>query len=113
MCRTVWRLSMVIVASTPALAHDHWISRENLSDPVTHSVCCGEGDCEDLGDQGIAVRERGATFVLGDSGEQIEKNRVLWRSPNGHWWRCGYDAREVDGSQHTVTRCLIGPPNPF
>ena len=83
----------------PGLAHDHWISREKLTDPVTSQWCCDEKDTREENDN---VRAVPGGYLIISTGEIIAKERVIWRSPGG-WWR----SRNLsDGS----TRCLIGPP---
>jgi hypothetical protein len=83
-----------------ALAHDHWISRENLSDPVTKQSCCDKDDCQEE----FTVRRADASgYLIMSTGEIWGRDRVIWKSPGG-WWRCKWIATGL-------TRCLIGPPN--
>jgi hypothetical protein len=86
---------------SPAGAHDHWIARERLHDPVTGAWCCNEIDCAPVKDGG--VREVAGGFAIVDTGEVFPRARVIWRSPDGNWWRC----RNIADNS---TRCLIGPP---
>ena len=38
--------NLLLILGTPiAGAHEHWISRERLHDPVTREWCCDERDC--------------------------------------------------------------------
>jgi hypothetical protein len=97
MIGALWLLAFVFGGE--ARAHDSWISREHLTDPVTHAWCCDERDTREETDNIVAVP---GGYLVKSTGEVIPKARVIWRSPGG-WWR----ARNLgDGS----TRCLIGPP---
>lgn len=96
------RLTIVLLVSTPALAHDSWISREKLTDPLTKEFCCNMNDCaEELG----GVDPVAGGYLIRQTGEVVERKRVIWRSPGG-WWRCRY----LSGPKANQTRCLIGPP---
>jgi hypothetical protein len=92
---------MLLFGST-ALGHDHWISRENLRDPVSGQWCCSTDDCEE---EYSVVRHISGGYVVVSTGEVIDRKRVIWRSPGG-WWRCRY----LIGQNAGMTRCLIGPP---
>ena len=83
-----------------ALAHDHWISRQRLTDPLSGEWCCGAQDCEVE-----QVAEASGGYRV-STGEIIPAARVIWKSPDGTWLRCRYMAGERAG----LTRCLIGPP---
>ena len=90
-------INALTVSSVPA--HDHWISRENLRDPVTGLWCCDERDTREENDN---VRAVPGGYLIISTGEVIPNERVIWRSPGG-WWR----SRNLgDGT----TRCLIGQP---
>lgn len=99
---TIVRIALcgVLLWGSAALAHDHWISRENLRDPVTKQTCCNNEDCrEEL----TVVRRIDGDYAIMATGEVISRERVIWKSPGG-WWRCRWMATGL-------TRCLIGPPN--
>ena len=87
---------------TGARAHDSWISRERIYDPVTKEWCCSAMDCQEEVDNVQAVE---GGYRIKSTGEVIERERVTWRSPGG-WWRCRY----LGGPKEGLTRCLIGPP---
>lgn len=105
MTRLVLIIAVILTAglalARPALSHEHWINRENLHDPVSRAWCCDETDC--FPQPAGAVVPAPGGFKIEATGELIARERVIWRSPDGKWWRCG--ALE--------TRCLIGPPNSF
>ncbi len=108
----------------PTLAHDSWISRDELKNPVTQAWCCGRGDC------GIVMPAPQATAagwaIHGDeiidiSGRRVRVDEVVpypeaAPSPDGYFWRChtveskNYDvhghADYVDGER----RCFFAPP---
>lgn len=89
----------LLIATT--WAHDSWISRENLRDPVSLESCCNAMDCQE--ELGIEAVEGG--YLIKSTGEVIHRERIIWRSPGG-WWRCRY----LSGTKSGLTRCLIGPP---
>jgi hypothetical protein len=84
----------------PAQAHDSWINLNGLTDPVTKHWCCNHDDCN-----AEPVREVIGGYQV-QTGEVIPFSRILWKSPDGRWWRC----RFLSGVQAGQTRCLIGPP---
>lgn len=99
---------MLAGCAPPAHAHDSWINRNGLTDPVTKQWCCNEHDCE-----AEPVREvMGGYRVI--TGEVIPASRVLWKSQDGQWWRCRFmSPTAVDKDNKPMigkTRCLIGPP---
>ena len=57
-----------------------------------------------LSSAGIAEQADG--YLVLETGEVIDKARVIWKSPDGAWWRC----RFMSGAKAGSTRCLIGPP---
>lgn len=85
-----------------AMAHDSWISRERITDPVTGEWCCNHQDCREEPGNVEAVD---GGYRIKSTGEVIPRQRVIWRSPGG-WWRCRY----LDPAKNGATRCLIGPP---
>jgi len=100
-------LAMVFLClASIALAHTHgpgsWINNERLIDPVTKAWCCDERDC--FPQKAGSIRPVDGGYLVVETGEVIEHKRVIWRSPDGMWWRC---------SIGNVTRCLIGPPRSF
>lgn len=100
------KLLASLLLITPAFAHDNWISRENLTDPVTKEFCCNADDCAAVEEGGIKESLYGHIVV--ETGEFIQNNRIIWRSPGG-WIRCRY----LGGPKANMTRCLIGPPRGF
>lgn len=92
------------------LAHEQgpgsWMNQERLLDPESNAWCCNEQDCHQLVEADIVPVPGGYRVV--ETGEIIPKARVIWRSPDGHWWRCAYEA----GDRKGMTRCLIGPLGP-
>lgn len=90
------------IALSPLLvmAHESWINRQNLTDPLSKQTCCNKNDCVEE-----QVREViGGYLVM--SGEVIPYSRVIWASPEGTWVRC----RNTPTDPKSSTRCLIGPP---
>ena len=98
-------MSLVVPGHDAQHASD-WIEREKLSDPRTQNLCCGEDDCAQLlrGD----VEEVSRGFIIRSTGEWIAHERVIWRSPDGGWWRCADQKNGVKRAGET--RCLSGPP---
>jgi hypothetical protein len=80
-----------------AAAHDSWISRNGLRDPVSGYWCCNHIDC-----RAEPVREVNGGYQV-ETGEVVPHERIIWRSQDGVWWRCR-------NMQTNATRCLIGPP---
>jgi hypothetical protein len=104
-------LAIIIMLAMPTLvcAHDpehlsDWIQTQGLTDPETGYSCCGDRDCFALPDDGVAETLNG--FFIKETGEMWPKERVVWKSIDGRWWRC---APIVNGVRMT-TRCLLGPP---
>lgn len=89
------------IAVVSACAHDSWISRNRLTDPVSGEWCCNRIDCAEVKVGG--VRETQGGMLVAETKEVIPFARVIWKSQDGHWWRC----RNLDTN---ATRCLIGPP---
>jgi len=95
----------------PAHAHDSWINRQGLRDPLSNIWCCGPDDCEDLTALGIPVTEEPNGDVrIGDTHERVESRRIIWASPEGHWYRCYEPLSEGGAPTVKRARCLIGPP---
>jgi hypothetical protein len=92
-------LAGVLVLAPIALAHDSWINQLRLTDPQSGEWCCNMHDC-----RSEQVAEIAGGYLV-QTGEVIPYSRVIWRTPDGTWWRC---RKYVDGKD--VTRCLIGPP---
>jgi hypothetical protein len=99
-------LLVVLLMLGAAAAHDHgdgsWINTLGLSDPVTRLACCNANDCRELVD---GIEETTGGYLIKATGEDIARERVIWRSPGG-WWRC----QHMEGPLTGKTRCLIGPP---
>jgi hypothetical protein len=94
----------LVLGTTFAAAHDHWINHLRLTDPLSGQWCCNDMDCEAVRAAGIAEQQDG--YLVMETGEVIGKERVIWKSQDGLWWRCRY----TNGSNAGRTRCLIGPP---
>ncbi len=109
----------------PSRAHDSWISRDGLKNPVNQGWCCGRGDC------GMVMPAPQATAagwaihgeeIIDISGRQVRVDEVVpynevLPSPDGYFWRChdveslNYDAyghahEYIDGAR----RCFFAPP---
>ena len=100
-------LFLVLLASSVAAAHESWISRNKLRDPLSNQWCCNHIDCAEIPKEGI--REVNGGYTLAETGETIPYTRVIWASPEGSWVRC----RFLHGADAGKTRCLIGPPPGF
>lgn len=101
----------LVLLTLLAMVHDDsWINHGKLYDPQSQAWCCNEKDCEDITQQGILVTEKLDGFVIADSGEYVPGSRVLWKSPDGHWWRCHIIVHE-QGRTWKKARCLIAPPS--
>ncbi len=90
-----------LLASSFAVAHDHWISGNRMTDPLSGEWCCNHIDCTAVPTGG--VNEVTGGYSVAETGEMIPYQRVIWRSQDGAWWRC----RNL---RTNATRCLIGPP---
>lgn len=94
----------VLLGLSTAAAHDSWINRNRLTDPVSGEWCCNRYDCAEVPAGG--VRESAGGYFVAETRETIPYQRVIWRSEDGQWWRC----RNL---RTNATRCLIGPPPSF
>jgi hypothetical protein len=92
---------LALLGSSIAAAHDSWINRSRLTDPMSGQWCCNHIDCAEIPNGG--VREVSGGFLVSETGETIPYTRVIWASPEGTWVRCR-------NMQTNATRCLIGPP---
>jgi hypothetical protein len=92
---------LVLLASSFAVAHDSWISRNRLTDPQSGEWCCNHIDCAAVAPGGL--NEVSGGYSISETGETIPYARVIWRSQDGTWWRCR-------NMRTNATRCLIGPP---
>jgi hypothetical protein len=108
------RTALLLAAFTVvAQAHDaqhesDWIQDGAFRDPTSNAHCCGENDCLKVPDGGIAEVTGG--YFIRESSETIPASRVLWRSPDGGWWRCAPVEWSGTEAKRPKTRCLIGPP---
>lgn len=82
--------------------HEHWINQEKLTDPISGEWCCNEYDCNPLPVGGVSQQRHGV--LIFETGEIIPNDRIIWKSPDGQWWRCHRN------DEQKSTRCLIGPP---
>jgi hypothetical protein len=98
-------LAGMLMGTLALCAHDHWISRDRLVDPVNGEWCCNENDCALLPESDVSAIPGG--YHVASTGEDIPAARVIWKSADGRWWRCRYLSGAVKAGQ---TRCLIGPP---
>ncbi len=98
----------LFITTWPVFSHEAgegaWINQKNLIDPVNREWCCNEHDCKPVQEDGI--QENAFGFRVIETGEQITHERVIWKAPDGRWWRCRY----MVGPDKGKTRCLIGPP---
>ena len=85
-----------------AWAHDSWINRGDYRNPVTHSSCCGNIDCERVPATTVILRNGG--YYLPSTGETIPLDEVQ-KSEDNDYWRCRYDGAPGKGK----TRCLFVP----
>ena len=97
-------LLFVLLGVSVAAAHDFWISRQRLTDPLSGEWCCNHIDCAVVPAGGITEVANG--YRVSETGEVIASTRIIWRSPDGMWMRCRY----LSGDRAGKTRCLIGPP---
>jgi hypothetical protein len=88
---------LALLCSSFAVAHESWISRNRLADPMSGQWCCNHIDCREE-----TVKEVAGGYRV-ETGEIIPYTRVIWASPEGTWVRCR-------NMQTNATRCLIGPP---
>jgi len=93
-----------VLLTSSALAHDSWINQLRLTDPMSGQWCCNDMDCEAVPAGGVAEQQDG--YFIAETREVIAKERVIWKSQDGLWWRC----RFMHGENAGKTRCLIGPP---
>lgn len=95
---------LLLVAMALSFAHTHgegsWINQQKLVDPESKEWCCNEIDCRPE-----EVKPVDGGYLV-ETGEVIPAHRVLWKSPDGRWWRCRY----MSWATGKLTRCLIGPP---
>jgi hypothetical protein len=94
-------VAFVLLTGSFALAHDHWISQNRMTDPVSGEWCCNQIDCAALPKDGIGEVSGG--YLVSETREVIPYTRIIWNSQDGRWWRC----RNLSNNK---TRCLIGPP---
>lgn len=87
---------LLLFSMSNSMAHDHWVSDSRLEDPFTGAWCCNLDDCKPE-----QVKEVSNGYMT--EADFVVKERVLWKSQDGRWWRCR------DKSTN-ATRCLIGPP---
>jgi hypothetical protein len=82
--------------SSPALAHDFWISHGKYTS--TDGVhCCGDNDCQALGPEDVKITPRGYALM---NGELVPFSEAQ-PSEDGEFWRC----KRYDGSR----RCFFAP----
>lgn len=102
---------VTILTISTATAHDSWINRKGLKNPVDGSLCCGEGDCGMLDPGSVKLTSQGYEihgFVTIDgTGARERVDEVVpmseaQPSPDGESWRC----KRYDGSR----RCFFTPP---
>ena len=122
-------LAALVVTSplfiSPSPAHDSWISREHMRNPVTLDWCCGRGDC------GIVLPAPKATAtgcaihgeeIVDLDGRRLRVDEVVpydetQPSPDGHFYRCHTVGRDYDedGNPNEYLwdgerRCFFAPP---
>jgi hypothetical protein len=91
----------LLLGGSFAVAHDTWISRNRLTDPQSGEWCCNHIDCAMVPAGGVSESSGG--YLVGETGEVIPYQRIIWKSQDGVWWRCR-------NMRTNATRCLIGPP---
>ena len=115
--------SLLLIRSSPA--HDSWISRERMMNPITLDWCCGRGDC------GIVMPAPKATAagwaihgeeILDLDGRRLRVDEVMpydetLPSPDGQFYRCHTVGRDYDedGNPNEYLwdgdrRCFFDPP---
>jgi hypothetical protein len=105
-------------------AHDSWISRQGILNPVTQAWCCGARDCGIVMPAPVATAAGWAIHgeeIIDSNGRRVRVDEVVpydeaTPSPDGYFWRCHtlegtfYDVENhvtyVDG----VRRCFFAPP---
>lgn len=101
---------LIVAGTSAALSHDagpgSWMNMERLTDPLSGAWCCSQIDCHPM--PAGSVQQTDGGYLVEETGEVIAKPRVIWRSPDGLWWRCAYGV----GALQSKTRCLIGPVGP-
>jgi hypothetical protein len=101
-------LATLSLAPVVGLGHESgegsWMNQMSLLDPVSKQWCCNEHDCAPVPAGGVV--EQGDGMLVVETGEVIPHERIIWRAPDGRWWRC----HNLAGDHVGKTRCLIGPP---
>ena len=94
-------ITVVVLLTTAALAHDSWISQRALrgKGQAAGEWCCGEGDCEIIAPEEVRSDRDGNYLLWGI--EQVPAAEVQ-PSPDGAYWRC----HRPDGTR----RCFFAPP---
>jgi hypothetical protein len=87
----------VLLATSPVLAHESWISRNQLKN-AAGEWCCGEGDCFVIPRQSIGMNGTGYQLF----GVETIPFSEAQPSPDGAFWRC----KRPDGTR----RCFFAPP---
>jgi len=90
-------LVVFFVTDAAAIAHDSWISRNQLRN-AGGEWCCGEGDCFVVPSDQVVMHGSGYRLFGSESVPFSEAQP----SPDGAFWRC----RRPDGSR----RCFFAPP---
>jgi hypothetical protein len=83
--------------SSPALAHDSWISAGGYRN-VAGEWCCGLGDCFVVPPENVKMSPAGYAMVDGE----LVPFKEAQPSPDGAYWRC----KRPDGTR----RCFFAPP---
>jgi hypothetical protein len=109
----------------PSRAHDSWISRQRILNPVTQEWCCGTNECGIVMPVPVATAAGWAIHgeeIIDVDGlrvrvDEIVPYREAMPSPDGYFWRChstvnlDYGVTNdaaflVDGER----RCFFAPP---
>jgi len=111
----VLALALWLLLTLAVDAHDSWISRGALRNPVTNEWCCGEGDCFVVPSEQVSARADGYHVVIRETTKtyggavsttmtraEIVPYAEAQPSPDGAYWRC----KRPDGSR----RCFFAPP---
>ncbi len=118
-------LIALLLLISPSPAHDSWISRERMMNPITLDWCCGRGDC------GVVMPAPKATAagwaihgeeILDLDGRRIRVDEVVpygetLPSPDGHFYRCHTVGRDYEAGGNPdeylwdgERRCFFAPP---
>ncbi len=118
-------VATLLVLVHPSWAHDSWISRQRVLNPVTHEWCCGTNECGLVMPAPVATAAGWAIHgeeIIDVDGRRVRVDEVVpygevMPSPDGYFWRChstvnpDFDVTndigmQIDGER----RCFFAPP---